>query len=350
MLPVTWPVTFTNYSFFFILVKPRPTIRDVARLAGVSHQTVSRVINQREGVMAETQERVEAAILELGYRPSAIARSMARGRTHMLACISPNLTDYTFANIIEGAEYEARQHGFVLLSSSAEDAESFRALADELIGNRRVDGLMVINPYADRRFESAPANFPMVYVCAVAREARISSVCLDDEHVAYEATKHLLDLGHRCIAMVTGPMNEDCSRDRSVGYRRALEEAGLVYDPRLVVVGDWSASSGQSGFENFIKQGLRPTAIFAQNDRMALGILRAARDLGLDVPKQLAVIGVDDMPLSSYFDPPLTTMRQDMVQIGREAARLLVRATTEPHSSPQHLFLPGQLIVRSSTA
>ena len=326
----------------------RSTIRDVARLAGVSHQTVSRVINNRDEVTPETRERVKAAIMELGYRPNAIARSMARGQTHTLACISPNLTDYTFASIIEGAEVEARQHGFFLLSSSAENVESFQSLVDELVSHRRVDGLMVINPYMDRRFESVPANFPMVYVGAVAREERISSVCLDDENIAYEATKHLLDLGHQSIAMVTGPMEEDCSRDRDVGYRRALEEAGLKYDPNLVVEGDWSASSGQTGFVHFFEQGLRPTAIFAQNDRMALGILRAARDLGLEVPQQLAVIGVDDMPLSSYFDPPLTTMRQDMAQIGRDAARLLIQSIREPQSSKQ-IRLPGELIVRSST-
>ena len=330
------------------MFKPRPTIRDVARLAGVSHQTVSRVINKRENVTPETQERVEAAIRKLGFRPNAIARSMANGRTHTLACISPNLTDYTFASVIEGAEQEARQHGFFLLSSSAEDAERFHSLADELVNHRRVDGLMVINPYVDRRFESIPANFPTVYVGAAPRDGKISSICLDDEHVAYEATKHLLDLGHRSIAMVTGPMEEDCSRDRDAGYRRALEDAGLKYDPHLVIDGDWSASSGQAGFAHFNEQGLQPTAVFAQNDRMALGILRAARDLGLRVPGQLAVIGVDDMPLSSYFDPPLTTMRQDMAQIGREAARLLIQAIREPHSS-KHIRLPGELIVRSST-
>jgi DNA-binding LacI/PurR family transcriptional regulator len=143
-------------------------------------------------------------------------------------------------------------------------------------------------------------------------------------------------------------MEEDCSRDRDVGYRRALEEAGLKYDPRLVIEGDWSASSGRNGLIHFIEQGLQPTSVFAQNDRMALGILRAARDLGLDVPGQLAVIGVDDMPLSSYFDPPLTTMKQDMTQIGREAARLLIQAIREPHSS-KHIRLLGELIVRNST-
>lgn len=309
------------------------------------------MINRRANVTPETQKRVEAAIHKLGYSPSAIARSMAHGRTHTLACISPNLTDYTFASIIEGAEQEARQHGFFLLSSSARDTESFCDLVNELVGHRRVDGLMVINPYVDRRYENEniPADFPTVYIGAVAREAGISSACLDDERVGYEATKHLLELGHRSIAMLTGPLEEDCTRDRDLGYRRALAEAGLEYNPQLVIEGDWSASSGQAAFVQFAGQDSRPTAVFAQNDRMALGVLRAARDLDLDVPNQLAVIGVDDMPLSSYFDPPLTTMKHDMAQLGREAARLMIRTINEPHFKPQHIRLPGQLIVRNST-
>jgi DNA-binding LacI/PurR family transcriptional regulator len=135
-----------------------------------------------------------------------------------------------------------------------------------------------------------------------------------------------------------------------VGYQRALTEAGLPYDECLVTEGDWSASSGQAGFLHFVKQGLRPTAVFAQNDRMALGILRAARDLHLDVPTQLAVIGVDDMPLSSYFDPPLTTMRQDMPAIGQVATQLLLDIIENNHISMQALKLPAQLIIRQSTS
>lgn len=328
----------------------RPTIRDVARHAGVSHQTVSRVINGSSDVLPETRALVEAAVEELGYRPSAIARSMASGLTHTLACISPNLTDYTFASVIEGAETEARQHGYFILSSSAADPDAFRQLVDELVGHRRVDGLIVINPYSDARYEYVPEDFPVVYVGARSHGESVSSVCLDDEMVAYEATKHLLALGHRSIGMVTGPMAEDCSRDRSVGYQRALTEAGLPYDERLVTEGDWSASSGEAGFLHFIKQGLRPSAIFAQNDRMALGILRAARDLRLDVPTQLAVIGVDDIPLSSYFDPPLTTMRQDMPAIGQAATRLLLDSIENNHLSVQALKLPALLIIRRSTS
>lgn len=327
----------------------RPTIRDVARQAGVSHQTVSRVINGSMDVLPETRALVEAAIARMGYRPSAIARSMARGHTHTLACISPNLTDYTFASVIEGAETEARQHDYFILSSSAADPEAFRHLVDELVGHGRVDGLIVINPYSDERYQYVPEDFPVVYVGARSHGESISLVCLDDEMVAYEATRHLLSLGHRCIAMVTGPMAEDCSQDRLEGYRRALNEAGIAFDQRLIAEGDWSATSGQEALLSFVNQSHPPTAIFAQNDRMAMGILRAARDARLKVPEQLAVIGVDDMPLSSYFDPPLTTMRQDMPRIGQEATRLLLEIIQDRNTAIQEVKLPAQLVVRQST-
>ena len=328
----------------------RPTIRDVARQAGVSHQTVSRVINGSEEVLPETRALVEAAIEQMGYRPSAIARSMARGRTHTLACISPNLTDYTLASVIEGAETEARQHDYFLLSSSATHPESFSRLVDELVGHRRVDGLIVINPYADKRFEHLPENFPVVFVGAQSHEKNISSVCLDDEKVAYEATHHLISLGHTDIALVTGPMEEDCCQDRTEGYRRALKEAGLPFDETKVIEGDWSATSGQSALLSFVEQGRIPTAVFAQNDRMAMGVLRAARDANIKVPSQLAVIGVDDMPLSSYFDPPLTTMRQDMPRIGQEATRMLLDIIQKKNTDLREVKLPAQLVVRQSTS
>jgi DNA-binding LacI/PurR family transcriptional regulator len=327
-----------------------PTLRDVARLAGVSHQTVSRVINGSEDVLPETRATVEAAIEQLGYRPNAIARSMARGQTHTLACISPNLTDYTFASVIEGAETEARQHDYFLLSSSATDPKAFHALVDELVGHRRVDGLIVINPYSDDRFQHIPEKFPVVFVGAQSHEQKISSVCLDDEKVAYEATRHLISLGHTNIALVTGPMEEDCSLDRTEGYRRALQEAGIPFDDSKIIEGDWSATSGQDALLSFVEQGRVPTAVFAQNDRMAMGVLRAARDVNIKVPTQLAVIGVDDMPLSSYFDPPLTTMRQDMPRIGQEATRMLLDIIQKKNTDQREVKLSAQLVVRQSTS
>jgi DNA-binding LacI/PurR family transcriptional regulator len=275
---------------------------------------------------------------------------MARGQTHTLACISPNLTDYTFASVIEGAEVEARHHEYFMLSSSAADPKAFQALVDELVGHRRVDGLIVINPYSDDRFLHLPENFPVVFVGARSHEKEICSVSLDDEKVAYEATRHLISLGHTNIALVTGPMEEDCSQDRAEGYRRALQEAGIAYDESKVLEGDWSASSGQRALLSFVESGNIPTAIFAQNDRMAMGVMHAARDANLQVPNQLAVIGVDDMPLSSYFDPPLTTMQQDMPRIGQEATRMLLEIIQKKTPAVRELKLSAQLVVRNSTS
>lgn len=327
----------------------RPTIRDVARQAGVSHQTVSRVINGSEEVLPETRAVVEAAIEQLGYRPSAIARSMARGSTHTLAIISPNLTDYTFASIVEGAEVEARQHNYFVLSSSASDPQSFHELVEELVGHRRVDGLIVINPYADDRYMHIPTEFPVVFVGARSHDELVCSISLDDEKVAYEATQHLISLGHKRIGLITGPMEEDCSQDRLVGFQLALTEAGITFDQSLAFEGDWSASSGRDALLDFVKNNNVPTAIFAQNDRMAMGVMRAARDVNLSVPDQLSVIGVDDMPLSSYFDPPLTTMRQDMPLIGQEAVRKLMEIFNKKIVEPSVMKLPAQLVVRQST-
>lgn len=267
----------------------------------------------------------------------------------MLACISPNLTDFTFASIIEGAEVEARKQGYFLLSSSCEDTDNFAELIEELVGRRRVDGLIVINPYADNRFEHTPIDFPVVFVGAYSRDTAISSVSLDDERVAYEAVQHLISLGHRRIAMITGPMEEDCSQDRCKGYNRALEKAGIEVNKEWIIEGDWTATSGQVGLQRVLQQGQIPTAIFAQNDRMAMGVIRAARDHNLTVPTDLSVIGIDDMPLSSYFDPPLSTLRQDMPGIGREATQILIDMIKKAGKPVRQIKISGELVIRQST-
>lgn len=327
----------------------RPTIRDVAHESGVSRQTVSRVINGDPRVAPATREHVEAAIARLGFRPNLIAQSMARGRTHTLACLAPNLTDFTFASIIEGAEAEARQHGYFLLSSSAPDAPAFAALVEQLVLQRRVDGVLVINPYIDERYQHLSAEAPLVLVGARSRDARLGSVSLDEQAAARIAVTHLVGLGHTRVAVVHGPLTEDCSQDRNAGYAAALQSAGLTLDPGLVVGGDWSATSGHAAISRLLQAGREFTAVFAQNDRMAVGAVRALREAGRRVPDDISVMGFDDIPLASYFDPPLTTMRQDMPRIGRQAARLLIQALESADTPPQHINLPAELVVRQST-
>lgn len=329
--------------------RSRITIRDVAAQAGVSHQTVSRVINGSKRVSPETRARVEATIAEMGYRPNAIAQSMASGRTGMLACLSPNMTDYTFASIINGAETEARRCGYFLLSASAPDSQTFASLVEQLAPSRRAEGLIVINPYQDARFRHLPTNFPIVFAGARPRAEAASSVALDDVAVGRLATEHLLAQGHQAIGQVTGPMAEDCSQDRMTGFQVALHEADIAPQPEYIIEGNWQAVSGYDALMQIAATGALPSAVFAQNDQMAAGVLRAARDLGINVPQQLMVIGVDDIPMAPYFEPPLTTLRQDFTQIGAEAVRLLIETIRQPQAPRQHLRLPAVLVRRRST-
>jgi len=326
------------------------TIRDVAARAGVSHQTVSRVINAFERVTPETRQRVEKAIEELGYQPNAIARSMADGRTYTLACISPNLTDFTFASLIEGAEIEARQRGYFLLTATAPDADTFEMLVRQMVTSRRTEGLLVINPYSDQRHEYLPQTVPLVFLGMRPRQEVGDSASIDEIQAGRLATQHLLSLGHRRIAHITGPLCEDCSQDRMAGYIEALKAAGIEPNPYWVSEGDWSATAGEEVTRGWLVQDAPITAIFAQNDRMAVGAIRALREYNRRIPEDVSVIGFDNIPLASYFDPPLTTMFQDIQFIGREAARLLIKRLEDPKAPPQHLQYNAEVVIRSTTA
>ncbi len=328
----------------------RVTIRDVAKAAGVSHQTVSRVINGRDDVSPETRELVKTTIKSLGYLPNASARSLAAGNTHTLACIAPNLVDFTFAALIEGAELMARQHGYFLMAASAPDAKDFRKLLNQLVESRRIDGVLVINPFIDERTAFLPPGFPTVFIGDVSKDEEIGWVALDDVKAGNMAAEHLLKLGHRDILCITGPEMEACTQDRNEGIRQAFAAHGLPLDTDRMVVGDWAATSAYQAVQAALKNDRNFTAVLAQNDRMAIGAMRAFRDAGYSVPEQFSVIGIDDMPLASYFDPPLTTIQQDVPEIGKQAAEMLIKKIAQPELKGQCSRFSVQLIQRKSTA
>ena len=331
----------------------RPTIKDVAAQAGVSRQTVSRVVNNKGEISDATRARVLAAIEELGYRPNAAARSMVMGRTCTLGCISPSLTDFTFANIIEGAQTEARRLGYFILTGSAPTEADVEPLLEEML-HRQVDGLMVLNPRADGRYRYflplIDKGMAIVYLNNTPRGEPVSSVRCDDHEGGYRATRHLIDLGHTAIATILGPDNEECALDRFDGYRQALLEVGLGVDPALTGQGNWSATSGYQTTKGLLAASRTFTAIFAQNDQMAVGAIRALREAGRQVPANVSVIGFDDIPLASYFDPPLTTLRQPMEESGQQAARLLVQTIQSPGHPPEQVLIHARLVERASCA
>jgi LacI family transcriptional regulator len=333
--------------------RSRVTIRDVAAHVGVSHQTVSRVINNSERVSPATRARVEAAIEELGYRPDVIARSMAKGLTYTLGCISPNLTDYIFARMIECAQAEARRRGFFVLTGSAPTAVAAQPLLDEML-NRRVDGLLVLNPRDDERYTYllplAEKGVPIVYLKNTPVDEAVSSVSCDDEQGGYEATRYLLALGHTAIATILGPENEECTIDRWEGYHRALAEAGVEPVGSLVGKGDWSIKSGGKAMQAMLDSAEPFSGVFVQNDRMAMGAIRALREAGRRVPQDVSIVGYDDIPFAPYIDPPLTTIQQPIDSFGHHGARLLIDTIRNRNHKPKHIRLNAQLIERQSCA
>ena len=327
---------------------PRPVMADVARRAGVSHQTVSRVLNGHPNVSPETRADVLAAIRELGYRPNVAARTLVTGKTNVLGVISFDTTLYGPASMLYGIERAAHPGYFVAIASlSAFDRQSLTEAADRLL-DQAVAGIIVIAPHTDavEALAGLAANVPLVAV-GCGTDVALPSVRIDNVAGAAMATRHLLDLGHRTVHHVGGPDSWVDARDRVDGWRQTLRAAD-AREPEMLR-GDWSA---RSGYEIGRQLAALPevTAVFCANDPMALGFIRAAAERGRRLPRDISVVGFDDVPEAAYFWPPLTTVRQDFGALGTEALHLLmdqIAAGGEARPLPP---IEPDFIVRSSTA
>lgn len=327
------------------------TIREVAETAGVSYATVSHVINNTRLVSKETRERVLAAMEALQYRPNALARSLRQGKTHTLGLVLPDSANPFFAEISRSIEDEAFKKGYsVFLCNTELDTERELFYVD-VLSKKQVDGIIFVaaGDQADSLEFLVGRSMPVVMVDRSVPNVDVDAVLTDNKLGGYLATKHLLDLGHTRIGCISGPSSITPSAERIIGYRKALEEAGVEYREDLVIRGDYHAQSGMAITHAFLKMNPRPTAIFALNDLMALGALRAAAEAGCSVPKDLAIVGYDDLELAQYTNPPLTTIAQPKKEIGVQAVHLLVDRMSDRDRSPSRLVLPPELIVRRST-
>lgn len=328
-------------------------MQDVAAYSNVSHQTVSRVINNSDCVRPETRVKVEAAIEELGYRPNFIARSIVQGKTYTIGCISPSLTDYVFAKMIDSAKIEAQRLGFFTLTGSAQTEIEVKLLLEEML-KRRIDGLLMLNPKDDNRYHYLlpliESNMPIAYLKNTAGDAPVPSIKCDGIEGGYKATKYLIELGHTSIATILGLQNEEDARDRFEGYQRALKEANIPLKETLILKGEWTAKSGLEATRQLLTTGEKFSAIFAHNDRMAMGAIRALQEANLRIPRDISIIGFDDAPLAPYLNPPLTTMRQPTEKLGKKAAQLLIKSIQDRNYPPKQVYLKAKLIERESCA
>jgi DNA-binding LacI/PurR family transcriptional regulator len=322
---------------------------DVARLAGVSHQTVSRVLNDLPNVRSETKARVLAAIRELDYRPNSAARTLVTRRSQTLGVVSFDTTLYGPASMLYGIEQAARDADYFvsIVSLRAMDRGSLLDAVSRL-RDQAVEGVVVIAPHTNAAgaLSQAAAGVPLVGAgCGVIEF--VPMVAIDQRTGAVMATRHLLDLGHRTVHHVAGPSNWLDAVGRADGWRAELERAGAPVPQ--VIAGDWSARSGYAAGQRLAADS-DVTAVFCANDHMALGLLRAFHEAGRQVPGDVSVAGFDDIPEASYFTPPLTTVRQDFGELGRRSLQLLVdRLATGGSGPPGHVLIGPQLVVRAST-
>jgi DNA-binding LacI/PurR family transcriptional regulator len=323
---------------------------DVAKLAGVSHQTVSRVINGSPQVRPATRERVLAAMAELDYRPNPAARALVTGRSQTLGVVSFDTTLYGPASTLYGIERAAHDAGYFIMTVSLEalDRESVLSAVDRL-RQQGVDGILVIAPLkgAGEALVDLPSGPPLVAVEAGPADA-LPVVAVDQIAGAELATRHLLELGHPTVAHIAGPPDFLEAELRIEGWRSALAAAGAEATP--VVAGDWSPRSGYELAQGLLRDGA-PNAIFVANDQMALGALRALHEAGTEIPRQVSVVGFDDIPEAQYFTPPLTTVRQDFAEIGRRSLALMLEMMeADGDGPPSPSLVAPELVLRSSTA
>jgi DNA-binding LacI/PurR family transcriptional regulator len=327
----------------------RAVMADVGRLAGVSHQTVSRVINGSTHVRPETRERVLKAMVELGYRPNPVARALVTGRSRTLGVVSFDTTLYGPASTLVGIERAAHEAGYFIIVASLKALDR-PSVADAIERLRRhgVDGILAIAPLEEAAdaLRHAPGDAPLLAVEAGPDDG-FPVVAVDQFAGAVKATRHLLDLGHETVWHIAGPWEFLEARERQQGWRATLEAAGAEVPEPLQ--GDWSARAGYDlGRRLSTDRGV--TGIFVANDHMALGVLRALHETGRRVPDDVSVVGFDDVPEAPFFLPPLTTVRQDFDEVGSRSVRLLLRMLDDGEALPPPPRVEPELVVRASTS
>lgn len=325
-----------------------PVMEDVAQLAGVSHQTVSRVLNDSPSVSPKTKEKVQQAIAELGYRRNTAARALVTRRSQIIGLLANGMNEYGPSNILLAVQEAAREAGyFVSIAGIREVSQVAIAESLQRFLDQGVDGIVVQVPHADipAMLQELNLGVPVVVIGAAA-DGSLSGVMVDQEEGAREAVQHLVELGHTKIAHVAGPDGWIDAAARVAGWRRALEQAGLAEGP--LINGDWTAASGYlAGLE--LAKDAEASAVFAANDQMAVGLLRAFTEQGIRVPEDISLVGVDDLPEGAYLVPPLTTVRQGFEELGRRCLEVMLRQL-ESATTTQTAVVWPRLIVRESTA
>jgi LacI family transcriptional regulator len=329
-----------------------PTIREVAKLAGVSPITVSRVINNTGYISEKTKKNVEAAIRKLGYVPNTLARSLRSRRTSTLALVLTDITNPFWTTVARGAEDAASKAGFSMMLGNTDESEEKQEHYLNALLEKQIDGVLFVpvgNTMAAIRMLNRH-DVPFVVLDRRINGAKADVVRSDSEGGAYNLTKLLLSLGHRQIAVLSGPKNTSTAEDRVIGYQKALMEEGLPIQPALMQYGNFTVESGSEMARHMLELSPRPTAIFAGNNFIAIGAFKVLRESHIRVPEDLALVGFDDLPANLTIDPFFTVARQPAYEMGRYAAELLMaRLAGVAPKGYQDMVLPTEIEIHRSS-
>ena len=332
------------------------SIKDIAKAAGVSHSTVSRALSDSPLVKAETKARIQHLAREMGYSPDARARSLVTGRTHTVGMVVTTIADPFVAEVVQGIEGTAHDHGYTVILSSSNSEPEREIAAVEMLRAKRVDGVIVTSSRIGALYleHVERIGVPVVLINNHNEQSGhyTYTVTVDNRHGSFLATSYHIQLGHRRIAYITGPANHSSDTDRLAGYQQALEEHNIAFDPALIMPGNGRPDGGMRALHMLIEMSQPPSAVFCYNDMTAIGLLRAAREAGISVPGDLAVVGFDDIPFALYVYPPLTTITQPKVEMGRLAMEMLLTLMTADDPASMELsdiVVKGELVVREST-
>ena len=317
----------------------------------MSKATVSLALNGKPGVASETRRRILEIAERLNYQPNASARSLVLQRTQTIGVIVPDISSPFYAELVRGLEEEASRQGFYLLLATTLGKPSREEMCFRLLGEQRVDGIVILTPRGDEELiqRIQAKGFPLVVVDRDVQSADgVVEVIVDNFHGALSAVEHLIGLGYRRIGFINGIPELQASQDRLRGYQVALQEHGLVLNPEWITVGHFCAEGGYWGMKKLLAISPPLDSVFAASDMMAIGAIRAIREQGLRIPQDIAVVGFDDVPLAAQVDPPLTTVRQPIAEMGKIACRLLVQLINGEEVQQRKVMLQPQLVVRQS--
>ena len=324
------------------------SIKDVAKLAGVSTATVSRTLSMPEKVSERTRMRVLRAVEDIGYRLNTAARQFRRQRTETILVVVPDIGNPFFSNIIQGIETEAQRQGYRVVLGESDSSQRDTASYAGYMRQQHADGAILLSVDGAEEFATESQNMPVVMACEYLPKSPFPTVRINNSQAAMDAVSYLIDLGHRRIAYINGPADSPLCKDRLRGYKRAMKTAGLAIEPQWVAAGDYSPESGRLAAIELLQLKNPPTAIFTASDPMAIGALRAAAELGVSIPGKLSLIGFDDIRFAEYMSPSLTTVHQPREAIGHTAMQKLAKLLRGEAVAAQTI-LEHELIVREST-